>query len=100
MGSRRAVFFRPDFHSQNFLSCKNFTLFSSGISVYNQPHPMDSVPPQPLSSQAVTIAVGSLRKPKLAAVHDALQALGTELGPGWPVEIVGVDVESGVNHTP
>ncbi len=61
---------------------------------------MDSLPPQTFSSRAVTIAVGSLRKPKLAAVHEALQGLGAQLGRGAPVEIVGVDVESGVNHTP
>ena len=50
---------------------------------------------------ALLIAVGSLRKPKLAAVREALDGIADLLGDdGLSTEIVGVDVESGVNHTP
>jgi inosine/xanthosine triphosphatase len=46
------------------------------------------------------IAVGSTRKPKVAAVGEALQEIVNLLAPGTSIEIVGVEVESGVNHTP
>jgi inosine/xanthosine triphosphatase len=48
----------------------------------------------------ITIAVGSNRKPKLNAVHEALQAFGKVLAPGATFEVVGAEVESGVSHTP
>jgi inosine/xanthosine triphosphatase len=46
------------------------------------------------------IAVGSARKPKLAAVREAVDAMLDLLQAGTSIEIVGVEVESGVNHTP
>ena len=46
------------------------------------------------------IAVGSTRKPKLAAVHEALDGMSDLLAADTSIEIVGVEVESGVNHTP
>jgi inosine/xanthosine triphosphatase len=46
------------------------------------------------------IAVGSARKPKLAAVRDAVDGMINLLSPGTSIEIVGMEVESGVNHTP
>jgi inosine/xanthosine triphosphatase len=46
------------------------------------------------------IAVGSTRKPKLAAVRDAVDGMISLLSPGTSIEIVGMEVESGVNHTP
>jgi inosine/xanthosine triphosphatase len=46
------------------------------------------------------IAVGSARKPKLAAVREAVGGMITLLPAGTSIEIVGVEVESGVNHTP
>jgi inosine/xanthosine triphosphatase len=46
------------------------------------------------------IAVGSARKPKLAAVRDAVDGMISLLSPGTSIEIVGREVESGVNHTP
>jgi inosine/xanthosine triphosphatase len=46
------------------------------------------------------IAVGSARKPKLAAVREAIAALADTLAVGAAIEIVGVEVESGVSHTP
>ena len=46
------------------------------------------------------IAVGSTRKPKLSAVREALDQIASALCPGMQVEIVGVEVESGVAHTP
>jgi inosine/xanthosine triphosphatase len=46
------------------------------------------------------IAVGSMRKPKLAAVHEAVDGMRDLLSSGASIEITGVDVESGVNHTP
>ena len=49
---------------------------------------------------ALIIAVGSTRKPKLAAVREAVDGLMDLLAPGTSIEIVGVEVESGVSHTP
>lgn len=46
------------------------------------------------------IAVGSTRKPKLNAVHEALAEIGSLLAPACQLEIVPVAVESGVTHTP
>jgi inosine/xanthosine triphosphatase len=46
------------------------------------------------------IAVGSTRRPKIAAVNDALQYFGAVLAPGAEFEVIGVEVESGVGHTP
>jgi inosine/xanthosine triphosphatase len=46
------------------------------------------------------IAVGSARKPKLAAVREAVDGMLDLLPAGTSIEIVGVEVQSGVNHTP
>jgi inosine/xanthosine triphosphatase len=46
------------------------------------------------------IAVGSTRKPKLAAVREAVDGMINLLSPGACFEIVGVEVDSGVKHTP
>jgi inosine/xanthosine triphosphatase len=46
------------------------------------------------------VAVGSLRRPKLDAVREALAAVAPRLDDGAQFEIVGVDVPSGVRHTP
>ena len=46
------------------------------------------------------IAVGSTRKPKLAAVREAVDGMSQLLAAETSIEIVGVEVESGVNHTP
>lgn len=48
----------------------------------------------------ITIAVGSKRGPKLNAVTEALRSFSTALADGAEFEVVGVDVESGVSHTP
>jgi inosine/xanthosine triphosphatase len=48
----------------------------------------------------ITIAVGSKRGPKLNAVNEALQALSPTLAPDAQFEVVGVEVDSGVSHTP
>ena len=48
----------------------------------------------------ITIAVGSKRGPKLNAVIEALQSFSTDLAPDSEFEVVGVEVESGVSHTP
>jgi inosine/xanthosine triphosphatase len=48
----------------------------------------------------VTIAVGSTRGPKLKAVTEALQSFSTALAHDAQFEVVGVEVESGVSHTP
>jgi inosine/xanthosine triphosphatase len=48
----------------------------------------------------IPVAVGSLRQPKLNAVRDALSAIGERLVPGACYEVIGVDVPSGVRHTP
>ena len=48
----------------------------------------------------ITIAVGSKRGPKLSAVTEALQSFSATLAHDAEFEVVGVEVESGVGHTP
>jgi inosine/xanthosine triphosphatase len=48
----------------------------------------------------ISVAVGSLRRPKLEAVREALSTLGSRLESGADFEVVGVEVASGVRHTP
>jgi inosine/xanthosine triphosphatase len=48
----------------------------------------------------ITIAVGSKRGPKLNAVAEALQSFSGALANGAECEVIGVEVESGVRHTP
>jgi len=48
----------------------------------------------------ITIAVGSKRGPKLNAVTEALQSFSGALAHDAQFEVVGVEVESGVSHTP
>jgi len=48
----------------------------------------------------LTLAVGSKRGPKLSAVTEALKAFSSALAPDSQFEVVGVEVESGVSHTP
>jgi inosine/xanthosine triphosphatase len=53
--------------------------------------------------EKIAIAVGSTRRPKLNAVTEAIQSLAAVLAAsesGAEIEIVGVEVESGVGHTP
>ncbi|HYL86754.1 MAG TPA: inosine/xanthosine triphosphatase [Candidatus Angelobacter sp.] len=47
-----------------------------------------------------TIAIGSKRGPKVHAVREALDPLSALFGAGTQFEIVPVEVESGVSHTP
>jgi len=48
----------------------------------------------------ITIAVGSKRGPKLNAVTEALETFSAALAHDAEFEVVGVEVESGVGHTP
>jgi inosine/xanthosine triphosphatase len=48
----------------------------------------------------LTIAVGSTRRPKIAAVQEAIRCFGAALVPGAEFDVIGVAVESGVGHTP
>src|SRR5881397_3559989 len=48
----------------------------------------------------IIVAVGSKRGPKLNAVMEALQSFSAALAQDSEFEIVGVEVESGVSHTP
>src|SRR6266404_4262253 len=50
--------------------------------------------------ETIKIAVGSTRRPKLAAVQEAIREFGAVLAPGVEFEVIGVEVESGVGHTP
>ena len=50
--------------------------------------------------EKVYVAVGSTRRPKLNAVWEALSVFGPALDPHAHFEVVGVEVESGVSHTP
>jgi inosine/xanthosine triphosphatase len=48
----------------------------------------------------IHIAVGSTRRPKIAAVAHALECFGSLLAPGTEFAVIGFDVDSGVGHTP
>jgi inosine/xanthosine triphosphatase len=50
--------------------------------------------------EKIIIAVGSKRGPKLNAVQQALEQFSSFLASGAGFEIVGLEVESGVSHTP
>jgi len=46
------------------------------------------------------IAVGSTRRPKIAAVQEAIELFAAVLAPDAEFEVIGLEVESGVGHTP
>jgi inosine/xanthosine triphosphatase len=48
----------------------------------------------------IIVAVGSTRRPKLNAVWEALTVFGPSLDPGALFDVAGVEVDSGVAHTP
>lgn len=48
----------------------------------------------------IFIAVGSTRRPKLNAVWEALSVIGPTLNDNAQFEVVGVEVPSGMRHTP
>lgn len=48
----------------------------------------------------IIVAVGSTRRPKLNAVWEALSVFGPTLDDNAQFEIAGVEVPSGVSHTP
>jgi inosine/xanthosine triphosphatase len=48
----------------------------------------------------IVVAVGSTRRPKLDAVRGALAVISSRLGAKALFEVVGVEVPSGVRHTP
>jgi inosine/xanthosine triphosphatase len=48
----------------------------------------------------ILVAVGSTRRPKLNAVWEALTVFGPSLDSDAQFDVVGVEVESGVGHTP
>jgi inosine/xanthosine triphosphatase len=50
--------------------------------------------------EKIQIAVGSTRRPKLAAVSEAIRDCGAVLAPDMEFEVIGVEVDSGVGHTP
>jgi inosine/xanthosine triphosphatase len=50
--------------------------------------------------EKVYVAVGSTRRPKLNAVWESLSVFGPTLDPNVQFEVTGVEVESGVGHTP
>ena len=50
--------------------------------------------------QMLTIAIGSKRGPKVTAVREALETLSSSFPAGTQFEVVPVEVESGVSHTP
>jgi non-canonical (house-cleaning) NTP pyrophosphatase len=50
--------------------------------------------------EKIRIAVGSTRRPKLAAVHEAIEQFGPLLARGAEFEVIGVETPSGVGHTP
>jgi inosine/xanthosine triphosphatase len=50
--------------------------------------------------EKIIIAVGSSRRPKLNAVWEALSVVGPSIDPNALFDVVGVEVPSGVRHTP
>ncbi len=50
--------------------------------------------------EKILVAVGSTRRPKLNAVWEALTVFGPSLDPDAQFDVVGVEVTSGVGHTP
>jgi inosine/xanthosine triphosphatase len=50
--------------------------------------------------ERVLVAVGSTRLPKLNAVSEALRSFGPALDPNAQFDVVGLEVPSGVSHTP
>jgi inosine/xanthosine triphosphatase len=50
--------------------------------------------------EKIIIAVGSNRRPKLHAIREALDLIGPSFGEEAQFEIFGVEVPSGVRHTP
>lgn len=50
--------------------------------------------------QRIIVAVGSTRRPKLNAVWEALTVFGPSLDPNAQFDVIGVEVKSGVGHTP
>jgi inosine/xanthosine triphosphatase len=48
----------------------------------------------------ILVAVGSTRRPKLNAVWEALTVFGPSLDSDAQFDVVGIEVESGVGHTP
>jgi inosine/xanthosine triphosphatase len=48
----------------------------------------------------IIVAVGSTRRPKLSAVREALTIFGPVLDSNGQFDVIGVDVPSGVSHTP
>jgi inosine/xanthosine triphosphatase len=48
----------------------------------------------------LVIAVGSTRKPKIAAVQEALNQIASLFSANTQFEILGIEVDSGVTHTP
>src|SRR5262249_5938210 len=53
-----------------------------------------------MDRKKIILAVGSRRGPKVNAVTEALDTLANALGSEDQFEVVGVEVESGVSHTP
>jgi len=51
-------------------------------------------------TQKVLVAVGSTRRPKLNAVWEALTVFGPSLDSNAQFDVVGIEVPSGVGHTP
>jgi inosine/xanthosine triphosphatase len=86
---RRRFAPRPE---EVFLSLFRFELFFGPIARYNSA--------SLISMTRIVIAVGSTRKPKLGAVQDALDEIAPLLAPAAQFEVVPVEVESGVTHTP
>ena len=61
---------------------------------------VSTIPEASAFVSTLIIAVGSTRKPKLAAVREAVDGMVDLLAAEIAIEIVGVEVESRVNHTP
>jgi inosine/xanthosine triphosphatase len=79
--------------ARSFPQAREFCLFIAESGQYNRVHQENVL-------SDLIIAVGSARKPKLAAVREAVDGMLDLLPAGTSIEIVGVEVESGVNHTP
>jgi inosine/xanthosine triphosphatase len=83
-----------------FPKCDRVFLRRSHGSLFIAPSAQYNSVKRPQSMNKLTIVVGSTRKPKINAVRDAVDGMRVLLPSAMDIEIVGVEVESGVSHTP
>jgi inosine/xanthosine triphosphatase len=82
------------------LEPSEFSSASGILREFSTQVPLQSARHSALQMKKFIIAVGSKRGPKLNAVKEALAAISGVLLHEAQFEVIGVEVESGVSHTP